>query len=90
LGSHVDDENALVLAVEDSGIGMTNEHIAIAMTKFGQVSNAFDRENEGTGLGLPLTKSLVDLHGGHMNIISQLGIGTTVEVRLPPDRIIAA
>jgi signal transduction histidine kinase len=33
---------------------------------------------------------LVDLHGGHMNIISQLGIGTTVEVRLPPDRIIAA
>ncbi|MAF50092.1 MAG: ATP-binding protein [Rhodospirillales bacterium] len=90
LQSHIDDENSLVLSIEDSGIGMTDEHIEIAMTKFGQVSNAFDRENEGTGLGLPLTRGLIDLHGGSLNIISQLGVGTTVEVRLPPGRYAGA
>ena len=90
LASRLDENKGLLLAVEDSGIGMTDEHIEIALAKFGQVSSAFARENEGTGLGLPLTQGLVNLHGGHMNISSRLGAGTTVEVHLPYDHTIAA
>jgi len=78
----------IALAVADTGIGMTPEHIAIALAPFGQVDNRLARRYEGTGLGLPLVKRLVELHGGTLAIDSALGRGTTVTVLLPADHII--
>ncbi len=78
----------LAITVADTGIGMAPEHIAIALERFGQVDNRLARRYEGTGLGLPLVKRLVDLHGGTLSIDSTLGRGTTVTVLLPADRIV--
>ena len=74
---------AVVLAVTDTGIGMSATDIPKALELFGQVSSAVKAEHEGAGLGLPLSKSLVELHGGTLTIASQPGIGTTVTVILP-------
>ena len=57
---------------------------------FGQIDSGLNRKYEGAGLGLPLTKGLVDLHGGTLAIESAPGRGTTVTVRLPPERTRAA
>jgi signal transduction histidine kinase len=83
-----EDERGLVLKVIDHGIGMTAEEAVRAMEPFQQIDNSFSRRYQGTGLGLPLTKSLVDLHGGLMEIESAPGQGTTVTVILPKWRII--
>jgi signal transduction histidine kinase len=53
------------------------------MTRFGQVESGFARKHQGTGLGLPLVKQLVELHGGILALESELGRGTTITVRLP-------
>jgi signal transduction histidine kinase len=80
----------IAIVVSDTGIGMAPEHIAIAFERFGQVDGRLARRYEGTGLGLPLVKRLVELHGGTLAIDSTLGHGTTVTVLLPADRIILA
>ena len=76
------------LTVADSGIGMTQEHIAVALTPFAQVENAYTRKHEGTGLGLPLVKSLVELHGAELAIESRLRAGTAVRIRFGADRVL--
>jgi signal transduction histidine kinase len=83
-----EDEGGLVLKVIDHGIGMTAEEAVLAMEPFQQIDNSFSRRYQGTGLGLPLTKSLIDLHGGGMEIESAPGQGTTVTVILPKWRIL--
>jgi len=70
------------VAVSDSGIGMSAQDIQVALTPFGQVDNRLERKYEGTGLGLPLAKSLVELHGGSLAIESAPGDGTRIVVRL--------
>jgi two-component system cell cycle sensor histidine kinase PleC len=77
----------LVLSVADSGIGMTEADIEIAMAPFGQVDNSLSRSFEGTGLGLPLAHRLAELHGGTLNLKSVKGHGTTATVTLPAERI---
>jgi len=83
-------ESAVVIAVEDTGIGMKAEDIAIALEPFRQIDGALSRRYAGTGLGLPLAKALVELHGGTLDIKSAPGIGTTVCIRFPTARIIDA
>jgi signal transduction histidine kinase len=78
------------IAVVDTGIGMKPEDVAVALEPFRQIDNALSRKYEGTGLGLPLTKSLVELHAGTFNIESSPGVGTTITVHLPPQPGIAA
>lgn len=73
----------LEIRVTDTGIGIAPEHIPIALAPFGQVDSTLARRYDGTGLGLPLTKVLAELHGGHLDILSQPGVGTTVTVSLP-------
>ncbi|MCH8926631.1 MAG: hypothetical protein IH924_10960 [Proteobacteria bacterium] len=58
------------------------------LAPFQQVDGELNRKYEGTGLGLPLTKSLVELHGGSLDLQSRLGVGTTVTVRLPEERVV--
>ncbi|MBF0249787.1 MAG: PAS domain S-box protein [Alphaproteobacteria bacterium] len=82
-------DGGVVMAVTDTGIGMDEDGVAQALTQFGQVDSKLARKYEGTGLGLPLTKSLVELHGGVLEIRSALGRGTTVTVRFPADRSLA-
>ncbi|HYL49557.1 MAG TPA: ATP-binding protein, partial [Stellaceae bacterium] len=78
-------EGAVEIAVSDTGIGMSEADIPKALEPFGQISNAMTRAHEGTGLGLPLSKSLVELHGGQFSIVSTPGAGTTVTVTLPAE-----
>jgi PAS domain S-box-containing protein len=77
-----------VFEVRDNGIGMAREDIPTALRQFGQIDSALNRRYEGTGLGLPLTKALVELHGGSLTVESSLGEGTTVTLRLPASRIV--
>jgi len=71
------------VAVSDTGIGMDALDIPKALEPFGQVDSSIARKYQGTGLGLPLSKLLTELHGGHLSIESELGRGTTVTVVLP-------
>ena len=76
--------------VRDSGIGIAPQDLTTALTPFGQVDNQLTRRFEGTGLGLPLSNALVELHGGRLKIDSVLGEGTRVTVELPPQRVVAS
>lgn len=71
------------ITVADTGIGMTDADVAVALQPFQQVDNTISRKYEGTGLGLPLTRALVELHGGALTIASVVGKGTTVTIILP-------
>ncbi len=77
------------LVVIDTGIGMDENGIAKAMSQFGQVDSSLNRKFEGTGLGLPLAKGLVDLHGGRFEIESRAGEGTIVCITFPVERVLA-
>jgi PAS domain S-box-containing protein len=85
----VDDKGCMVITVADSGIGMDEAGIQKAMEKFGQVDSSMTRTYEGSGLGLPLTKGLIELHGGVMELSSKLGIGTTITIRFPAERVMS-
>lgn len=74
---------SVALSVSDNGIGMREADIAIALEPFGQVKHQRRFDHAGTGLGLPLTKRLAELHGGGMEIESVSGFGTTVTILLP-------
>jgi two-component system cell cycle sensor histidine kinase PleC len=76
------DGGALV-EIADTGIGMSEEDIKIALTPFGQVDSSRARWREGTGLGLPISRSLIELHSGKLSIVSEKDVGTTVSVMLP-------
>ncbi|MEJ0062450.1 MAG: ATP-binding protein [Alphaproteobacteria bacterium] len=89
VGAHIDPQGRMCFAVADTGIGIAPEDIATALAPFGQIESVLSRKTQGTGLGLPLTKALVELHGGELKIESALGKGTTVTVTLPPERVVA-
>ena len=82
-------DGGIMIAVSDTGIGMTPEEIAIALEPFQQVTSSLSRTNEGTGLGLPLTRTLVELHGGRLEVASTPGRGTTVKATFPSSRCLA-
>ena len=81
--------DGLTLQVRDTGIGMTRKDVSAALERFGQVDSYLARRYEGAGLGLPLTKQLVALHGGTLTIVSEVGIGTIATVTFPPRRSIS-
>ncbi len=78
------------ISVKDTGAGIPEEEIPIVLASFGQGSNSIKSAEQGAGLGLPIAKSLVDLHGGTFNLKSKLRIGTEVIVTFPPERVVAA
>ncbi|MGD0191584.1 MAG: ATP-binding protein [Rhizomicrobium sp.] len=81
-------DGALEIAVTDTGIGMSQSEIRIALQPFGQIDSSLSRKHQGTGLGLPLCKSLLDLHGADLNIDSRPTVGTKIIVRFPPARVV--
>jgi two-component system, cell cycle sensor histidine kinase PleC len=80
-------DGALDVDVIDTGVGMSEEQIPIALSTFGQIEHNLNRQHQGTGLGLPLTKQLLELHGGALEIESVPGRGTTMRARFPAARV---
>ena len=77
------EDGGISLSVEDSGIGIDASELPRLMRPFVQTEGMTARKHEGTGLGLSLVKSMVELHGGDIAMSSELGVGTTVTVRFP-------
>ena len=83
-------ETGFVFQVTDTGIGIATEDIQLAMAPFQQIDSGLNRKHEGTGLGLPLAKSLVEMHGGYLDLQSEVDVGTTVTMYIPAERIVHA
>jgi len=77
----------MIFRIEDTGVGMSAEQIPVALEPFGQIGNSLTRQHDGVGLGLPLTKRLVELHGGKIELNSEPGKGTVASVHLPEARV---
>ncbi len=75
-------ENTVTFEVRDTGVGMAEKDVSKAMATFGQLGNEYSGKNQGTGLGLPLSKKLVELMGGRFDIMSELGKGTVIAITL--------
>lgn len=87
IGAEIDVSGALRLSVTDTGIGLTEAEIEKALSPFGQVNADLNRAESGAGLGLTLVKSLVNLHGGSLELFSQKGVGTTATLLFPVKRV---
>jgi PAS domain S-box-containing protein len=89
LQATVGEDGGIGFRIADNGIGIAEPDIAKALEPFGLIESPLARKYPGTGLGLPITRALVELHGGRLAIESRLGRGTTVTVSLPPERTAA-
>src|SRR3954470_4394061 len=78
------------MSVKDNGPGIPDDEIPIVLASFGQGTNAIKSAEQGTGLGLPIAKNLVDLHGGTFTLKSKVRFGTEVIVTFPPERVMSA
>src|SRR5579883_1042805 len=78
------------VSVKDTGPGIPEEEIPVVLASFGQGSNSIKSAEQGAGLGLPIAKNLIDLHGGTFTLKSKLRIGTEVLVTFPPQRVMSA
>ena len=87
LSTGIDGEGGFELRVSDTGVGIAEADLETALAPFSQVDNAQQRSHGGTGLGLPISRALAELHGGSLEIESEPGLGTTVTVRLPAERL---
>lgn len=81
-----DETGAPIIEVQDTGIGIAEADMARVIEPFVQIDSALSRATQGTGLGLPLCKQLVELHGGRLGIESVVGEGTTVRITMPVNR----
>ncbi len=81
-------DGSLELTVRDDGIGMDADGVKLALATFGQVDSSLARKYEGTGLGLPLSRSMIEMQDGTLEIVSAIGAGTAVTVSFPPERIV--
>ena len=84
-----DDSGCVVVRVRDTGIGIPADMISLVFEPFHQIDSALARKYEGTGLGLSLVKTLVELHGGEVNIESKVAHGTVVSITFPRARIVS-
>jgi two-component system cell cycle sensor histidine kinase PleC len=87
LCARVEEDGDLSVVVTDTGIGIAEHDIPLALAPFGQIDNAITRERPGTGLGLPIVKALVELHGGALILASEPGKGTAATARFPARRV---
>jgi len=83
-----DPEDGLALTVCDTGIGIADDDLGRVLQPFEQVDSSLSRQHQGTGLGLPLVKAIMEMHGGRLRLKSKLAAGTQVTVTFPPDRAV--
>lgn len=87
--AEITEKGGMQISVADEGIGIAKDKINQAMEPFGQVSDmAENADQQGTGLGLPLAKAMVELHNGNISLVSDVGQGTTVIINLPASRVL--
>jgi signal transduction histidine kinase len=84
----VKEENGIIISVQDHGVGIAKNDIPKILEKFGNIKNSMSRQSEGTGLGLWLTKMLIEAHNGVLEIESEIGVGTKV-IAFFPDNVLA-
>jgi two-component system, cell cycle sensor histidine kinase PleC len=84
--THASPETGVTLIVKDTGIGIAAKDIDRVLRPFEQVESALARNHGGTGLGLPYSKKVIEIHGGTLILSSQVNCGTTVRIDLPPSR----
>lgn len=89
IGARREEDGDLLLSVSDTGIGIAPDEIAAAFEPFGQARARWTRKHEGTGLGLPLSKRLIEMHGGTLSLESAADIGTVLTIRLPAARVLS-
>jgi signal transduction histidine kinase len=87
ISGHKRSDGGYDIMIRDTGIGMNEEELARALKPFGQNGNRFTGRQDGTGLGLPLAKAMLELHGGTLTLASTPEMGTTVTMGLPPGRV---
>lgn len=88
ISDEIDSDGRLRLSVTDTGVGLDDDEIEKALSPFGQVETSLSRNTSGAGLGLTLVTSLLKLHGGYLELVSQKGIGTTATLVFPKKRVI--
>ncbi|HSV29532.1 MAG TPA: ATP-binding protein [Candidatus Omnitrophota bacterium] len=79
-------EGAVVIEIADDGVGIAPDDIPVVLQPFGQVENTMAPKHEGTGLGLPLAKGFMELHGGSLSLVSEVGKGTRITLAFPASR----
>lgn len=87
---HVSVDDDLTIVISDTGIGIAEADLKRVMTPFAQVENSMSRKYQGTGLGLSLSKTLMEHHQGTLSLASRLGEGTSVTLRFPGARLVVA
>ena len=87
IDAEIDNKGGLCLSITDTGVGLTEGELEKALSAFGQVDTEHSRDGSGTGLGLTLVKSLIELHGGAFDMVSQKNIGTTATITFPKKRV---
>jgi signal transduction histidine kinase len=90
IGAAPQEDGGIALSVADTGIGIPADDLPNVGNPFWQIDGGLNRKFEGTGLGLSLCKRMTEMHGGTLVIASEVGVGTTVTVRLPAARLVAA
>jgi signal transduction histidine kinase len=83
-------EGGYMLTVRDTGIGMSEKEIVQALLPFGQNDTKMSKRHDGTGLGLPLAKAMLELHGGSLVVASRPNHGTIITLHFPAERLAAA
>ncbi len=86
--AEIEEDGCFVLSVSDTGIGIDADDIPKVFKPFSQIDGSLSRKHDGTGLGLPLVKSLVEVHGGTIELESELGNGTIITIRFPAERVL--
>ncbi len=86
----IDNDSAVQISVRDSGIGIAPEHLGMVFEQFRQVDNSSTRKVGGTGLGLPITQKLVQMHGGTIWVESEVGVGSTFAFTIPTANVAVA
>lgn len=76
-------EEYVTITVEDTGIGIEKDKLDIIFERFRRIDTSFTRKNEGSGIGLSIVKSLVEMHNGTISAESEYGVGTKFTIRLP-------
>lgn len=84
----IDASGLFAITVADTGIGIPQDKLSVVLQPFGQLDGTMSRTRDGTGLGLPLSRTIAEMHDGHLEIESTVGVGTTVTVRFPRDRVL--
>jgi signal transduction histidine kinase len=90
IACRADPGDGLAIIVTDSGIGIASDDLGRVLEAFEQVDSSLSRKQQGTGLGLPLVRAMMELHAGRFELNSKLGIGTEAKMVFPRDRLVDA